>query len=156
MRTIGEPTRLAKELRVVHRGVRFTVEPEPSPYARYAERGFGGREFLVRLDGGDEIVTRNLWMGEPTEERDTATIVCAETMAPLEVPRVLLDRRDENYAFQVVRESRTSVRGVVRRERDKKIARRIFEGLDTEPAEAWAADLIARDQNRQNRREVPA
>lgn len=148
MRTIGVPTPLDRELRIVHQGVGFTIEPEPKPTARFAERGFGGAEFFVRLRDGRAIVTRNLWMGQPTEERDTATIYCAETMAPLEVPRVLLDRRDGNYAFQVVRESRTSVKALVRRERDKKIARRVFEGLDTEPAEAWAADLIARDQQR--------
>ncbi|MCW5943270.1 MAG: hypothetical protein KIS66_13645 [Fimbriimonadaceae bacterium] len=148
MRTIGVPTPLARELRVVHAGTRFTIEPEPSPYARYAERGFGGREFLVRLSGGDEIVTRNLWIGEPTEERDTCTIYCAENMSLLEVPRVLLETRDEHYTLQVVRESRNAVKALVMRNRDKKIVRRIFEGLDTDHAETWALELIARDRNR--------
>ncbi|MCW5941070.1 MAG: hypothetical protein KIS66_02490 [Fimbriimonadaceae bacterium] len=153
-RPVPAPTVLVQDVEVVYQGHWFTVEPEPTGCgARFVERGHGGREFVVRLANGREIVTRNLWEGDVTDARDNAHIVCARTGVPLRVSPVLDYYQERGYSAQILRHARTQIRALVRREWDGKCASRVFEGLDPAPAELWTREVIARDRKRHG---VPA
>lgn len=61
-------------------GIEYQVEPDnPGKVQDHRgfyyrrESGFGGREFVIVTNSGRRIVTHNLWMGEETDDPDTAS-----------------------------------------------------------------------------------
>jgi hypothetical protein len=69
-------------------GIRYTVEPDVTGKVlagnSYGQRwvrpskGFAGRKFVIETFDGRTIVTRNIWMGESTDEEDNARFIGRE------------------------------------------------------------------------------
>jgi len=73
--------RLAESEAFVINGIRYTVDPDVDGKVRGGAngkywvrplRGFAGREFVIVTFDGRRIVTRNLWIGEETDDEDDA------------------------------------------------------------------------------------